>query len=80
MIEPKHARRLLRICASARQARFNGIKAVSVAKRDLKRADVAAIIGATKPLWEPGSCLMGMQAWVQFRRWFPLVQPGLEPK
>ena len=77
MIQRKEARKLLHICASAREARFNDgsgiIKAVSVANRDSQRPEVVGILKGHETLWPPGACNCGMTMWVQLRTWYPIA-------
>jgi hypothetical protein len=78
MLEPKQARKLLKICASARERHFriqgSGkiVKAVSVGRSDEHRPAVVAILKDQEPLWTTrGSFSYGMALWVSARTWYP---------
>jgi hypothetical protein len=77
-LDPKEARRLLRICTSARECHFHHVngtltKAVSVANRDSKRPEVVAILKGRTMLWPPGACNSGMVMWMGERTWYPIA-------
>jgi hypothetical protein len=65
----------LRQCASARVQEFiagnQHIHSVSVAEKDMARAEIAELLKGETPLWPPGSCNQGLEMWKARRAWYP---------
>jgi hypothetical protein len=74
MISPAKVKKLRRF-PSARVAGFVDSSyitdAVSVAKKDMARPEIAELLKGERPLWPAGSCNGGMTMWVAVRTWYP---------
>jgi hypothetical protein len=74
MISPAKVRKLRRL-TSARVMKFATadqiIDAVSVAKKDMDRAEIAELLKGETPLWQADHCNEFMTVWVQRRVWYP---------